>query len=460
MSTADVLLKIQAQKAVRTVPEELNELTRLFELRPRDHRAFRRQAFRLLRRVYLPRPELNEGDPGRSAPFSWVRAICELCMPNAVLDCTLLALCTALAYAEAPGNISHERAIDCYTDALGVLSNSLADNASNSAEYTLASMVNISTCEIWVCSTDDGWRAHVQGIYEVLQLRYAQAAPKIPLDIWNSLCSRLRLVSVLSTLTRYQKGILTRSQWSSLMPDSDLSDVCDALMDITCELPFMLEDLENRLSDPGQDCRAVIKQIVDVLLDTYRLQSRVRQTSAEPIYSTAPAQLINPADDAYNSKLFPFAIIFRSLTHAVHCILTWSVQLQIYASLMPPSEWRTRSVREQVLWAMDRDITDMASLDGDYWMLPSGSMKEAADQIGRMLCQSVEYCHRPEKGLFGPQTMLYAQFIMRSYYRQANCERELSWCLNVQNMHGIPTRCSVKTMTFQGDSSYRFSRPP
>ena len=149
VSAADAILHLQLEKSTtRTVLEELNELVHLFGIATRDVVAFRSKAFHLLVRVYLPNPEVSEDEPARSAPFSWVRAICELELPNEVLDRTIVALCTALAYVDNPKAVSHARALDHYSDALRGLGATITDDASDNPEYTLASIVSLSTCEV------------------------------------------------------------------------------------------------------------------------------------------------------------------------------------------------------------------------------------------------------------------------------------------------------------------------
>jgi hypothetical protein len=138
------------EQAPRSVLGDLGEIVQLATAVPRDTNLFRQTAFRLLARIYLPRPEVSEGDPSKSAPFAWVRAICELDLPNEVLDSCLVALCSALVYVEEQRQELYEQAIERYSAALRHLGSALRPHGSANPEYTIASIITLSTCEVCV----------------------------------------------------------------------------------------------------------------------------------------------------------------------------------------------------------------------------------------------------------------------------------------------------------------------
>jgi hypothetical protein len=243
------------------------------------------------------------------------------------------------------------------------------------------------------------------------------------------------------------------------MPNYPNIDPLDKLMDIACELPLMLEaaDLLMFTKESSEhDQKAVIGTLISIVNEIYAYQVRLQQSSEIPLYTTAPSQLVNPVDDAHPTKLFPFAIAFRSLQVAGYFVVSWAILVQIYASLLPLYEhiWGNVSVSPTVtnllMWCRSSAEASVHNLDIENSTLPLGSIKDEADKLARYLCQSIEYCHRMDMGTFGPQMMLYSQWVMRIYFRQVGSERELQWCLNVENMHGPATRCGIKMMVFQG----------
>ncbi len=63
----------------------------------------------------------------------------------------------------------------------------------------------------------------------------------------------------------------------------------------------------------------------------------------------------------------------------------------------------------------------------------------------------MEYCHRIDIGLLGPQATTYAQWIMRRYFRfRPGYERELKWCYDFKMMACPGVRCGVKIMDLGG----------
>jgi hypothetical protein len=233
------------------------------------------------------------------------------------------------------------------------------------------------------------------------------------------------------------------------MPDNANEDLTDNLFNIVCELPHAIEEAEIAARSLEPDGKPVAKRLLQVLVNMYEWQSRMRQSAEPPLYSAKPSQLINPADEGHTEQLFPFALSFRSLLICTYFVLSWAISLQTHATLLLLPEAALQS--NTGLAPLLRSIYDPGF---DEATTPLKQIiKDEADRLARLLCQTVEYCHQPEMGILGPQTMLYTQWLMRSYFRQVGAERELAWCLNVPNMRGAPTRCSIKTMSFQGDAT-------
>jgi hypothetical protein len=231
------------------------------------------------------------------------------------------------------------------------------------------------------------------------------------------------------------------------MPCNLNTDPLDELLDTVCELPHAIEEVHNALQVSETPSECAVKRLLEVLEQTYTWQFRLRQSAKTPLYTAKPAQLTNPADERDVGQLFPFALEFRSLRIGTYFVLSWGIQLQINATLLHVPEATLQRLRGIAPWPE----SSLSSSTDSLHMSSKPTVKDEADRIARLLCQTVEYCHRPEMGIFGPQTMLYTQWSMRSYFQQVGSERELAWCLNVSKMRGRPTRCSIKTMSFQGE---------
>jgi hypothetical protein len=164
MSAPIVLAKDTATRSTRTPCSILDELFSLLKQSsssssssssassssPRSSVLIRSQGFQLLQMLYLPQPVVAENNPSSRAPFSWVKAICELEEVDDVLDHTVVALCTAQIYVTQSGNVSHEQAIEQYNTALRMLSATLIYEVVSNLDYILASIVVLSTCEVGI----------------------------------------------------------------------------------------------------------------------------------------------------------------------------------------------------------------------------------------------------------------------------------------------------------------------
>lgn len=199
ISAPMVLSKAKNQSS--EVQNELDYLKELLSERTTSPIYFRMTALQMLRKLYLPRSHKSEQDPSLGAPLSWVLAVCELTEPCFLLDHALLAFCTSQVYATKTGKVSLEEGAAQYHAGLQLLCSVSTWEGDTRLDYILASVVVLSTCELFVSSTDEGWQIHVQGIANILSLR--KGTSRMPPNIWNCLCSRLRLISV-SEVNRFK----------------------------------------------------------------------------------------------------------------------------------------------------------------------------------------------------------------------------------------------------------------
>jgi hypothetical protein len=223
------------------------------------------------------------------------------------------------------------------------------------------------------------------------------------------------------------------------MPDKSNLDPLDQLIAIVCELPQAL-DSATKLFPIGQsrdsEVKAAVTALWSIMGDICVWQTKLCAASPTPLYTAVPSNLDNPSDDTHDMKLFPFALEFRSSQTATCFVASWAFQLHIYTVLQRLFEERGEAENTP-----SRFVHVHNSM---------GSIQHEANKLARLLCQSIEYCHRIEMGTFGPQTTVYPQWIMRQFFARRGAERELQWCRNIGNMSGIGTRCGIKLMSFQG----------
>jgi len=243
-------------------------------------------------------------------------------------------------------------------------------------------------------------------------------------------------------------------QITQIMSTSSEHDSFHGLIDIACEVPVLLEEsdmlLASRSIMPEQWRAGLFKASLAVLEKLHDRHQKYRAKTGRPLYWAMPSGVDNPADDPYNSKLFPFALQFESLETASQVVLWWAIILQVLCSMIDLYQHFFGS--SALLSTLDQSKSD--DLTGSEPRLNSrfptiSSVKEEADKLARCICQSIEYCHKIENGTIGPQMTTYAQWVLKSYFRRFHCERELVWCLNIKNMSGPGFRHGIELMGFQ-----------
>jgi hypothetical protein len=103
------------------------------------------------------------------------------------------------------------------------------------------------------------------------------------------------------------------------------------------------------------------------------------------------------------------------------------------------------------------ELLDSNELDDNSIMKKTRSLgyhsmsdaKAEAAQLAHYLCQCMEYCFRPELGMFSAQATCTTQWALRQYYRKHGTERELLWCHNIKTMQGPNFRSGLELMSFQ-----------
>lgn len=209
------------------------------------------------------------------------------------------------------------------------------------------------------------------------------------------------------------------------------SESFEKLMDNISSIALLLAEAEAILigstsSSPDQTY-ALLQALEQATRELNDWRRSFKQNSV--CYWAVPSTVHNPVDDTVSGKVFPFSIQFESLDIATPLILYSAAKLEVLETIQ----------------SLERTTTSQTT---------SNSANQESNELARFLCQSIEYCFRPEMGILGPQITCLAQWAMRRYFRQNNHERELAWCVNISNMRGPRFRSGVGLMLFGKGNDY------
>ncbi|KAK0383944.1 hypothetical protein NLU13_8035 [Sarocladium strictum] len=379
---------------------------------------FRSTAFRILRRLYLPRESMMNDSIAIGTSF-WVTAVCDCVQESSTLDLALLALCASQLYITQHGGMTLDRALEVYSSGLSRLANSLQRVNANNLPCLLGSIVALSTCELFVCPLTPGWRAHVQGMAELLRFRTEFDHHGMGATSWMHLCARARVVTVLTDMMSQTQTNVTAAQWRTIMPDRPEDDPMDNLLDIISDIPALFKSSDS-LQDPTTSMLRILKLIYD-------WEQRFRKRIGPAPYSFVPSQLSNPADEGHDEPLYPLVLEFKVLQIASCLIVCWSAMLQTLAIVIRLHQRASRSSSYDLVWGfLDRKAFRNAS--------PEIAIIVEAKRRAGLLCQSTEYTHREEMGSVGPQCMTYARGVLQRFFEENHMPRELAWCKNIPHM--------------------------
>ncbi|KAL7935864.1 hypothetical protein V8C35DRAFT_298433 [Trichoderma chlorosporum] len=404
-----------------------------------DTSNFRAQALRILQGIYLSHQDIaacdDNGDP---TPSSWITAVCQMQAPSSALDHALLAFCAVQVRLSGDSCLSQDETGQIYNHALSELIEDLDPRRAGNCDETLAAIVVLSTCELFVFPTSTSWSAHAQGISELLRRRNT---PGKTTANWTSLCVRLCLICVIQGLMQRCSLSFEPDKWRSLIGPPGSADSFIQLMHIVVDVPSMLQEAYELFSSGSNPSAA--SQYSTLLMQKYQelniwrnFQQHNEAPGHDPLYWSVMSRVDNPADEGYADKLFPFALMFSSLGSAIPWIFCSTVMLHLLeiALLLEALEFSTPN----------RNGISSPPPDGI-------SMLAEADGLARTLCQCIEFCYRNENGLFGPQATCSTQWSLRRYFRRRGLARELEWCRSIKDMKGPVSRCGIDLMQFGPD---------
>ncbi|KAE8446543.1 hypothetical protein EG329_011875 [Mollisiaceae sp. DMI_Dod_QoI] len=436
----------------RSIDEDLQALKTQVQKPVGLRTQFRLEALELLKKLYLPEPRL--ANIRESSMYSWLPALCELKGESQALDYCLLTFCVVQVAVTKTGSASVDEALQVYNDTLQKLLVEIEDVSAGRSDEILAAISVLSTSELFVCPTDHAWRAHAQGISAILRIR---SGMDLPTPICRSFCTRLRVLLLIEALSKRQTRSMTIyhcHQLSQLMAASSEHDSFHELIDVACEVPVLLEESDMLIAScnimPEQWMASPFKASLDALERLHDRHQRYRAEVGKPLYWAMPSGVDNPADDPYDSKLFPFALEFESLETASQVVLWWAIILQVLCSMIDLYQhfFGSSIFSSSFDQSTPEDLTGLEPRLNSRFPTMS-SVKEEADKVARCLCQSIEYCHKIQHGTIGPQMTTYGQWVLKSYFRRFHYERELGWCLNIKNMRGPGFRQGIELMGFQ-----------
>ncbi|KAI0469620.1 hypothetical protein F4859DRAFT_487242 [Xylaria cf. heliscus] len=464
-----VLSAIRAPHRLKETPEETPvrspseaELYRLFSTSPTNRSRFRKYAVELLEATYLPRhvnPDIRQGS------FSWVYGLTDLTKPSRSLDTSLFAFCLSQLHVTGTGNASLYQCLDQYNTGLHYLASDLDDPESRVQEETLAAILVLSTCELFVCPRQNGWSIHANGIAKILRLREpgTKSTPA-----WRHLITRMRVVCTLEALTKRQGQIILENDiWRQIVNESGFNGAIDEVYYLLADIPTMLGQAVTLSSIGDRDVflkeSAIVAQSMLAMVKSVEFwHDEFCETSPTPRYWSVPSSAANPADVHLTTKVFPSSFEFESLNVAVPIVMCWAIAAQLYSNviqihgLVEARLGHQISLRDMLAQA-DAPLLDMTNDPFAVPDLPFAAAKDRSieditsegTRMARWVCQSLEYFHRTEMGTYGGHSTTYPCWSARQYFRlHPGHKREWSWLENMHKMKSTGTRWGLSMMTF------------
>lgn len=237
----------------------------------------------------------------------------------------------------------------------------------------------------------------------------------------------------------------------------DATDSFETLMDLISEVPYLLEKSDMAIKS-GSVRVALLHSLLTVYNGIEAWQQAHRRASRNAVYWAIPSQRRNPSDDDFTDKLFPFALEFESLRVAIQITFSSTVMLQLLSTSLflldtgiVPDEVESMPEDDSLLEqgpTGDYQAPNFVYNDGIQHMWTASSIQREADRLARFLCQSIEYCFRPEMGTLGVQITCHLQLVTKSYFRQIGDERALAWCRNIKATKATGRRGGLQLMRF------------
>jgi hypothetical protein len=266
---------------------------------------------------------------------------------------------------------------------------------------------------------------------------------------------------VIIALTKRQSLGIEPDLWRRFLPAGDEIESFEALMDAVIEVPRLLEKSDKLIRAGSRDAEC-LQNLFTAFKKMQTWQQWCKLSSGNPLYWAVPSRSTNPADDGFETQLFPFALEFESLKTAMHFTFSSAVMLQILSAAL---SFHATNTNEQLHTPPHDNPQDNTPSSTNYELQEEDAsgiwspsrIRLEADRVARFICQSTEFCSRQEMGTVGTQAMCHPLFAMCDYFRQTGQVRELEWCHNIRNMSGAGIRTGVQIMVFGDDRDFEMS---
>ncbi|KAI8634933.1 hypothetical protein F5Y19DRAFT_410923 [Xylariaceae sp. FL1651] len=441
--------------AVSANSEPEAELRRLFSDSSSNSGHFRRYALELLQATYLPK---NLSVESRQGSFSWVYGLADLTQPSKLLDTSLFAFCLSQFHVTKYGSTTLYHCLRQYDTALQYLALDLGDPVRILQEETLAAILVLSTCELFVCPGSQGWSTHARGIAEILRL---QEPGRARTPAWQHLATRMRVVCTLEALTKRQgQLILNNDVWRQVVNECGVNGPLDEVYHMVAGVPTMFGQAVtlSSISDTEvflKESAIVAQSMLNMVQTIETWQERFLSGSETPRLWLIPSSAENPADMDYSDKVFPSCFEFEALAVATPVTMCWSVIAQLLSNVIQILELAAIKLGHctelNALLEEPDDATRKAAESPFAQNKPRSidDLKRNGSSMARNVCQSLEYFHRTDMGTFGSHVTTYPRWSARQYFRlHTGYDREKAWIENVDKMKGTGTRWGLTMMEF------------
>ncbi|KAI1734169.1 hypothetical protein F4680DRAFT_439399 [Xylaria scruposa] len=454
--------KPRASKEIAISSASEVELHSLFSKYPINSQQFRNYAVEVLKATYLPKYVNAETHHGS---FSWVYGLKDLYKPSRSLDASLFAFCLSQLHATTIGKAPLSKCLDQYNTALHHLSLDLDNPETRVQEETLAAILVLSTCELFICPGQNGWSIHAHGIAEILRLRKPgmKSTPA-----WCHLITRMRVICTLEALTKRQSQIILENDiWRQVVNESGLNGALDEVYIMITDVPNMLGKAVTLSSISDQHIlsteSAVVVQSMLTMIKSVKLwHDEFWKASSTPRYWSVVSQATNPTDIGSISKVFSSCFEFESVSVAVPIVMCWAISTQLYSNVIQivdlvKARLGHHDVLGDILAQADEVTVDTRRDSCTVSNLPFDTrearlienIREEGTRMARYICQSLEYFHRTEMGTYGGHSTTYPCWSARQYFRlHPGHEREWLWLQNMHQMKGFGTHWGLSMMTF------------
>ncbi|KAI8944140.1 hypothetical protein F4801DRAFT_572747 [Xylaria longipes] len=452
----------EAPKEASTSSTSEAELYRLFSNAPTNTPEFRKHSVELLEATYLPKHVNAET---RHGSFSWVYGLTDLIKPSRSLDTSLFAFCLAQLHVTGTGTASLYQCLDQYNTALHYLCLDLDDQESRVQEETLAAIIIVSTCELFVCPGQNSWSIHAHGIAEILRLR-EPGTENTP--AWRHLITRMRIVCTLEALTKRQGQIILENDiWRQIVNETGFNGALDEVYIMIADIPTMLGQAVtlSSIRDPDiflKESAVVAQSMLAMVKSVEFWHDEFCKASPTPRYWSVPSSAANPADINVATKVFPSCFEFESLSAANPVAMCWAIAAQLYSNIIQIHDLvevrlGCHIALGDMLAQADTTAVDAAGSSFVVSNLPFTADKDQfieditsqGTRMARYVCQSLEYFHRTEMGTYGGHSTTYPCWSARQYFRlHPGHEREWSWLKSMHKMESPGTRWGLSMMTF------------